>query len=417
MQNSEFFFLLERIGRERGLSSEALLESVKEALASAYKKKYNQPVEDLKVLLDEKNERLQVLVTKEVVEKVHNSGIEISLEEGKQIDKKVKLGDRIEVETDPLQFSRIAASTGKYVMMQQIVEMEKDLIYEEFKKREGEIISGTVRYRADRFILIDLGKTEGILPKREQLLARRYRQGERVRAYILRVTREPKGPRIILSQTHPDFLRRLFELEVPEIEEDIVKIRQIKREASRRAKVVVESTEEKVDAVGACVGLRGSRIKAVLRELEDERIDIIRYSEDTSTFIKNSLKPAEVVEVKLDESKKQAKVIVTDSQLSLAIGSRGENVKLAAKLTGWQIDIRSLGQIIEETTFLKHLTGVGEKTLVSLREAGFLTKKDILRGGVEALCKVKGIGAKTAEKILEETSQANQKPEEPEGED
>ncbi len=173
--------------------------------------------------------------------------------------------------------------------------------------------------------------------------------------------------------------------------------------------------EEKVDAVGACVGLRGSRIKAVLRELEDERIDIIRYSEDTATFIKNSLKPAEVVEVKLDESKKEAKAIVTDNQLSLAIGSRGENVKLAAKLTGWQIDIRSLGQIIEEVTFLKRLTGVGEKTLLSLREAGFLTKKDILRGGVEGLCKVKGIGAKTAEKILEKTSHADQKSEEPKG--
>lgn len=416
MQNSEFFLLLERVGRERGLSSEALLKTVKEALASAYKKRYNLPMEDLKVVLDEKDERLQVLVTKQVVEKVDNPGIEISLEEGKKIDKQIELGDKIEIETDPFQFSRIAASTGKHVMMQQIVEMEKDQVYEEFKKKQGEIISGTVRYRADRFVLIDLGKTEGILPKREQLPTRRYRQGERVKAYILRVTREPKGPRIILSQTHPDFLRRLFELEVPEIGEDIVKIRQIKREPGRRAKVVVESVEEKVDAVGACVGLRGSRIKAVLLELDEERIDIIRYSEDASTFVKNSLKPAEVAEVKLDESKKEAKVIVTDSQLSLAIGSRGENVKLAARLTGWQIDIRSLGQIAEEAVFLKQLTGIGDKTLISLREAGFLTRKDIVRGGIEALCKVKGIGTKTGEKILEKASQVNQKSEQPEGE-
>lgn len=416
MQNSELFLLLERIGRERGLSSEALLKTVKEALASAYKKKYNQPMEDLKIVLEEKDERLQVLVTKQVVEEVDNPGIEISLEEGKKIDKKIELGDKIEIETDPFQFSRIAASTGKHVMMQQIVEMEKDLIYEEFKKKQGEIISGTVRYRADRFVLIDLGKTEGILPKREQLPTRRYRQGERVKAYILRVTREPKGPRIILSQTHPDFLRRLFELEVPEIGEDIVEIRQIKREPGRRAKIVVESMEEKVDAVGACVGLRGSRIKAVLLELDAERIDIIRYSEDASTFVKNSLKPAEVVEVKLNESKKEAKVIVTDNQLSLAIGSRGENVKLAARLTGWQIDIRSLGQITEEAIFLKQLTGIGDKTLISLREAGFLTRKDIVRGGIEALCKVKGVGTKTAGKILEKASQVNQKSEQPEGE-
>ena len=401
MQSSEFSFLLERVGRERGLSSEILLESVKEALTSAYKKKYDESPRNLRVILDEEKGKVQVLVDKEVVEKVTNSGIEISLEEAREINDKIKLGDQVKIEVNPLHFSRIAASTGKYVMMQQIVEMEKDLLYEEFKKREGEIISGTVRYKAGHFILIDLGKTEGILPAREQLLNREYRQGERIRTYILRVTREPKGPRIILSQTHPIFLKRLFELEVPEVEEGIVKIIQIKRDAGRRAKVVVESGQKKVDAVGACVGLRGSRIKAILRELEGERVDIIRYSEEPSVFIKNSLKPAEVKQVKLDEANKEAKVIVADDQLSLAIGSRGENVKLAAKLTGWQIDIRSLGQIEEESAFLRELSGVGEKTLIGLKQAGFLTHKDIIRGGIVGLCKVSGIGPKLAEKIFD----------------
>jgi len=401
MQSSEFSFLLERVGRERGLSSEILLESVKEALTSAYKKKYDESPRNLRVILDEEKGKVQVLVDKEVVEKVTNPGIEISLEEAREINDKIKLGDQVKIEVNPLHFSRIAASTGKYVMMQQIVEMEKDLLYEEFKKREGEIISGTVRYKADHFILIDLGKTEGILPVREQLLNREYRQGERIRTYILRVTREPKGPRIILSQTHPIFLKRLFELEVPEVEEGIVKIIQIKRDAGRRAKVVVESGQKKVDAVGACVGLRGSRIKAILRELEGERVDIIRYSEEPSVFIKNSLKPAEVKQVKLDEANKEAKVIVADDQLSLAIGSRGENVKLAAKLTGWQIDIRSLGQIEEESAFLRELSGVGEKTLIGLKQAGFLTHKDIIRGGIVGLCKVSGIGPKLAEKIFD----------------
>ncbi|MCK4522545.1 transcription termination/antitermination protein NusA, partial [Candidatus Aerophobetes bacterium] len=342
------------------------------------------------------------------VEKVTNSGTEISLEEAREINDKIKLGDQVKIEVNPFHFSRIAASTGKYVMMQQIVEMEKDLLYEEFKKREGEIISGTVRYKADHFILIDLGKTEGILPVREQLLNREYRQGERIRTYILRVTREPKGPRIILSQTHPIFLKRLFELEVPEVEEGIVKIIQIKRDAGRRAKVVVESGQKKVDAVGACVGLRGSRIKAILRELEGERVDIIRYSEEPSVFIKNSLKPAEVKQVKLDEANKEAKVIVADDQLSLAIGSRGENVKLAAKLTGWQIDIRSLGQIEEESAFLRELSGIGEKTLIGLKQAGFLTHKDIIRGGIEGLCKVSGIGPKLAEKIFNRAKEISQ---------
>lgn len=408
MQSSEFFFLLERVGRERGLSSEILLESVKEALTSAYKKKYDESPRNLRVILDEEKGKVQVLVDKEVVEKVTNSGIEISLEEAREINDKIKLGDQVKIEVNPFHFSRIAASTGKYVMMQQIVEMEKDLLYEEFKKREGEIISGTVRYKADHFILIDLGKTEGILPVREQLLNREYRQGERIRTYILRVTREPKGPRIILSQTHPIFLKRLFELEVPEVEEGIVKIIQIKRDAGRRAKVVVESGQKKVDAVGACVGLRGSRIKAILRELEGERVDIIRYSEEPSVFIKNSLKPAEVKQVKLDEANKEAKVIVADDQLSLAIGSRGENVKLAAKLTGWQIDIRSLGQIEEESAFLRELSGVGEKTLIGLKQAGFLTHKDIIRGGIEGLCKVSGIGPKLAEKIFDRAKEISQ---------
>ncbi len=408
MQSSEFFFLLERVGRERGLSSEILLESVKEALTSAYKKKYDESPRNLRVILDEEKGKVQVLVDKEVVEKVTNSGIEISLEEAREINGKIKLGDQVKIEVNPFHFSRIAASTGKYVMMQQIVEMEKDLLYEEFKKREGEIISGTVRYKADHFILIDLGKTEGILPVREQLLNREYRQGERIRTYILRVTREPKGPRIILSQTHPIFLKRLFELEVPEVEEGIVKIIQIKRDAGRRAKVVVESGQKRVDAVGACVGLRGSRIKAILRELEGERVDIIRYSEETSVFIKNSLKPAEVKQVKLDEANKEAKVIVADDQLSLAIGSHGENVKLAAKLTGWQIDIRSLGQIEEESAFLRELSGIGEKTLIGLKQAGFLTHKDIIRGGIEGLCKVSGIGPKLAEKIFNRAKEISQ---------
>ena len=400
MQDSEFFFLLDRIGRERGLSLDTLLESVKEALSSAYKKKYNQPAVDLRVVVDEAQARVQVMVTKEIVKKIENPSREISLEEARRIDKKLSLGDQVEVEIDPVQFSRIAASTGKYVMMQQIVEVEKDMIYEEFKKKEGQMISGTVRYRADHFVLIDLGRTEGIIPEREQLANRKYRQGERVRAYILRVTREPKGPRIILSQTHPNFLEKLFELEVPEVGEGIVRVREIKRDAGRRAKVVVESKEEKVDPVGACVGVRGSRIKAILIELEGERVDIIRHSEDPAMFVRNSLKPAEVLEVKLDEASRRAKVIVADDQLSLAIGSGGENVKLAAKLTGWQIDIRSVGQIKEEAAFLKDLPGVGEKIVESLKQYGFLTAKDIVREGTEGLLKVPGIGPKIVQKIF-----------------
>jgi len=405
MQGGEFFSLLENIRRERGLSREALIKSLEEAMTSAYRKKYGYSPRNLRIILNEKEEKVSLVVTKEVVDEVKNPGREISLEEAREKYKTVNVGDEVDVEVNPFHFSRIAASTGKYVMMQQIVERERDLLYEEFKKREGEIISGTVRYQTNHFVLIDLGKVEGILPGREQLPGKRYGQGERVKAYILRVTREPKGPRIVLSQTHPNFLRKLFEMEVPEIEEGIVKIRDVKRDPGRRAKVVVESKEKKVDAVGACVGLRGSRIKVILRDLEGEKIDIIRYSEDPAVFIKNSLKPAEIMEVKIDEAARRAKVIVPDNQLSLAIGSNGENVKLAAKLTGWQIDIRSIGQTEEERAFLKTIPGIGEKTLASLEQAGFLAAKDIIRGGIEGLCRVQGIGPKTAKKILEKAKE------------
>ncbi len=405
MQSNEFFSLMENIGREKGFSPGMLVECVKEALTSAYKKKYGSPPQDLQVTMEKKEKKFEILVNKLVVEKVKNSGREISLEEAKKINEMAQIGDKIKIEMDPFHFSRIAASTGKYVMMQQIAEREKDLIYKEFKEREGEIISGTMRYQGNHFILVDLGKIEGILPEREQLPRRKYKQGERVKGYILRVVRESKGPRVILSQTHPNFLRRLFEIEVPEIGEEIVKIREIKRDPGRRAKVVVESKDEKIDPVGSCVGLRGSRIKAILRELEGERIDIIRYNDNPTIFIKNSLKPAEIREVKIDEAKKKAKVIVSDDQLSIAIGSNGENVKLAAKLTGWQLDIRSTGEVEKEVVFLKSLYGIGEKTLLSLKEAGFLTAKDILRGGIEGLCKVKGIGPRIAEKIIKKVQE------------
>jgi len=409
MESKELISVLESIQRERGISQSTLLEGIREALFSAYKKKYSCPPRDLQVVLDEKKDQLKVFVKKLVVKNVKNSAVEISMEDALKINPDVKINDEVEVEVNPLDFSRIAASTGKYVMMQQIVEREKDKLYEEFKKKEGSLISGTVRYRTDKFILVDLGKLEGIIPERETLPSRGYRQGERVLVYVMRVTREPKGPHIVLSQTHPNFLRRLFEMEVPEIEEGIVKIRQVKREPGKRAKVVVESRDERIDPVGACVGLRGSRIKAVLREIGPEKIDIIKYSSDPAEFIKNALKPAEIYQVKVDPDKKEAKVIVKDEQLSLAIGANGENVKLAAKLTGWQIDIRSVGQIERESAFLRSIPGVGEKTLVSLRESGFLTLKDILRGGVNNLARIEGIGPKMAEKIFKRAKELMEK--------
>jgi len=405
MENAELISALESIQRERGITKDTLLEGVKEALYFAYKKKYSCPPRELWVNLDEGKGEFKVFVKKLVVKKVKNKAVEVLLEDAQKINPEIKIEDEIEIEVDPLDFSRVAASTGKYVMMQQIVEKEKDKFYEEFKEREGELVSGTVQYKTEYFILVDLGKMEGILPERETFPNKSYKQGERILAYIMRVTREPKGPHIVLSQTHPNFLRLLFEMEVPEISEGIVKVEQIKRDPGRRAKVVVRSNDEKIDPVGACVGLRGSRIKAILREMSTEKIDIIKYSPNVAEFIKNALKPAEIHQVRVDAEKKEAKVIVTDDQLSLTIGANGENVKLVAKLTGWQIDIRSLGQIEREEVFLQNLPGIGLKTLISLREHGFLTLKDIVRGGLEKLVEVEGIGSRTAQRILEKAQE------------
>ncbi len=405
MENAELISALESIQRERGITKDTLLEGVKEALYFAYKKKYSCPPRELWVNLDEGKGEFKVFVKKLVVKKVKNKAVEVLLEDAQKINPEIKIEDEIEIEVDPLDFSRVAASTGKYVMMQQIVEKEKDKFYEEFKEREGELVSGTVQYKTEYFILVDLGKMEGILPERETFPNKSYKQGERILAYIMRVTREPKGPHIVLSQTHPNFLRLLFEMEVPEISEGIVKVEQIKRDPGRRAKVVVRSNDEKIDPVGACVGLRGSRIKAILREMSTEKIDIIKYSPNVAEFIKNALKPAEIHQVRVDAEKKEAKVIVTDDQLSLTIGANGENVKLVAKLTGWQIDIRSLGQIEREEILLQNLPGIGSKTLISLREHGFLTLKDIVRGGLEKLVEVEGIGSRTAQRILEKAQE------------
>lgn len=402
MPERELFSLLKQVAAERGVPVEALVESIQDALSSAYKKKYGRLPLKLRLYLDEEKGKLEVYVTKKVMEKVSNPGAEILLEEARKVNPDCVVGEEIEVLMNPSEFSRIAARTGKNVMFQELSETEKDMLYEEFKKKEGEIVTGTVHYAGKDYILIDLGKTEGIVPRRERMPRKKYAQGELVKAYVLEVTRRPKGPRIILSQTHPNFLRKLFELEVPEIEEGIVTIKDIKREPGRRAKVVVESHDERIDPVGTCVGLRGSRIKVILRELEGEKIDVIKYSDDPAIFIKNSLKPAQVREVLLNQEEKRAKVIVSDEELSLAIGNQGENVRLASKLTGWQIDVRSLGQIEREEDFLKKIPGIGEKTLEALKEAGLLTLKDILRGGKKELLKVPGVGEKIAEKILGE---------------
>lgn len=345
--NVEFIEALDQIEKEKGISKETLIEAIEAALKSAYKKNFGS-AQNVKIKVDGDTGEVKVFAQKKVVEEADNDLLEISLEEAKQINKKYQVGDVIEIEVTPKRFGRIAAQTAKQVVVQRIREAERNIIYNEFAGRETDIVTGLVQRIMNNHVFIDLGKTEAILAPSEQMPNEDYKQGERIKTYILEVKKTTKGPQILVSRTHPGLVKRLFELEVPEIHEGIVEIKAIAREAGSRTKIAVHSREENVDPVGACVGPKGARVQAVVNELKGEKIDIIKWSKNPEEFIANTLSPAKVLKVYADKEQKVAKVIVEDYQLSLAIGKEGQNARLAAKLTGWKIDIKSRSQVDDE---------------------------------------------------------------------
>ena len=365
--NGELLAIVDSLEREKGIEKEVLLQAIEAAILSAARK-------------GSENE-------KEITVEIDRSSGEI----------------KVMVEGAPLPtdaFGRIAAQAAKQVVTQKIREAEKEVIYNEYKERTGNLISGLVHRFHGKDIIIDLGKTEGILPYREQSRREEYRQGDRVRAYLLDVKKAPRGPEIILSRTHPELVRKLFEIEVPEIHERIVEIKSVSRDPGERTKIAVWSNDEKVDAVGACVGVKGQRVKNIVHELSGEKIDIVRWSMDIGEYIKAALSPAEVLDIQLTERKKTALVIVDDDQLPLAIGKGGQNVRLASKLMKWRIDVRKISQLREKKKLtLTDMEGAGPKTAVSLVEAGFKTIEDVAKASLEDLVKVPGIGKKKAETI------------------
>ncbi|HTL71475.1 MAG TPA: transcription termination factor NusA [Candidatus Eisenbacteria bacterium] len=391
--STELLTVLENIEREKGISRQVLIESVEAALVSAAKKVLHDKDKDVTVKIDVETGKIRIL------------------SDGKEIVSS--------------EFGRIAAQTAKQVIFQKIREAERDVIFNEFNGKADSITSGTV-YRFEKgALLVDLGKTEGVLPKREMSPRDSYRQGDSIRAYILEVNKTVKGPQIVLSRNHPGFVKCLFELEVPEVAEGMVEIRSVSREPGDRTKIAVWSKNDKVDCVGACVGIRGSRVKGVVKELQGEKIDIVRWSEDIEEFVKAALSPAEVASVKiLSREEKKVEVVVGDDQLSLAIGKNGQNVRLASKLTGWSIDIRSkkdmakekleeaLGggggetadapdaETVSSDASIESLPGVGPKLAESLAAAGYKTAGDLQAAAEEDLLKVKGLGKKTLEKIM-----------------
>lgn len=345
--NQDFIDALHEIEKEKGISADIIFEALESALISSYKKNFGSAQN---VLVDMNKESGKVLVysTKDVVEVVEDSCLEISIDDAKKLSDKHQIGDLIKIEITPKDFGRIAAQTAKQVVIQRIKDAERDVIYDDFINRENEIITGLIQRISKNNVFIDLGKTEGILPPVEQIEGEVYEQGDRLKLMIIEVKKTTKGPQIVLSRSHPGLVKRLFELEIPEINDGVVEVFSIAREAGARTKIAVYSKDPDVDPLGACVGFKGSRVRAIVDELHGEKIDIVVWSKDIAEFIGNSLSPSKVVKVIVNEKEKSALVVVPDYQLSLAIGKEGQNARLAAKLTNWKIDIRSESQYEEK---------------------------------------------------------------------
>ena len=346
--NKEFFEALEELSVEKGINKDYLLDAIESALVTAYKKNFNSQ-ENVKIVIDEEKASIKVYSLKEVVEEVFDPAIEISVEAAQQYKRRAEIGDIVEVEITPKDFGRISAQTAKQVIVQKIREAEREIVFSEYSDRQGEIVSGLVQKVDKNVMIVDLGKIEGIMTANEQIEGEEYHVNDKIKAYVLEVQKNSKGvPQMLISRTHPGFVKRLFELEIPEIYEGLIEIKNIVREAGSRTKIAVYSKDMNIDPVGSCVGPRGIRIQNILNELKNEKIDVVEWSEDPVQYIASALSPATVLAVDINQDEMSSKVVVPDNQLSLAIGKDGQNARLSAKLTGWKIDIKSESQIKEE---------------------------------------------------------------------
>ena len=408
-EKSELIPVLEQIERDKGIKKDDILKMIEQALVSAYKKHSGKMV-NLEARINPETAEVQAFLIKKVVATVTNDNIEIDLASAQKIEPQAKLDEDVRIPVITEDFSRIAAQTAKQVIIQKIRENERQSILEEYHAKEGTLVGGTVHRFVEHNIIIDLGKTEGILPVREQVRRERFSIGERVKILVLKVEKGTRGPKILLSRSHPLVVQRLFEQEVPEVYEKMVEVIEVVREPGFRAKVAVKSNNPKIDPVGACVGVKGSRVRPIIDELRGERIDLIAWSSDASKYIAASLSPAKVISVNIvNEPEKQAEIVVSDDMLSLAIGKSGQNARLAARLTGWHIDIKSETQrkeavqerVAHSAEELGKLEGVGPKTIDILIKGGWGSIEKLSRAKPDDLTVLRSVGEKTAVKIIE----------------
>ena len=407
---SEIKRVVDQVSRDKGIEKQILVKAIEEALKAAAKKKYGNKIE-IEIQYSEETGEIEVFQFKEVVDVVTDGITQISVEEGHKLDPECEIGDSMGTKMDTTTFGRIAAQSAKQVIIQKMKDAEKNAVYSSFIDRRGEIINGIVqRIEHSGDIVVNLGQTEGVLPAREQVPKETYRRGDRIRALLSEVLQDSRGPQVVLSRTKSNFLINLFKTEVPEISEGIVTIMGAAREPGVRSKIAVSSNDSDIDPVGACVGMKGSRVQNVVKELKGEKIDIIPWHVDSAKYVCNALSPAEIKRVIIDEDNHAMEVIVPDESLSIAIGKRGQNVRLASKLTGWNLDVQSESHYNEALKngydSLISLPGVGINLANSLIEKGFTSAGEISTASVSDLTQIKGIAREKAEKLIRSAAEA-----------
>ncbi|MFM8313044.1 MAG: transcription termination factor NusA [Deltaproteobacteria bacterium] len=404
---SELGRVIEQVEKDKSIDKAILIEALESALVMAAKKKYGIDKE-IEAHFNEELGEIELFQFKTVVEQVDDDGTEISYEEAKELDPDVSAGDSIGVKLDTNQFGRIAAQTAKQVIIQKVRDAERDIIYNEFNIRKGEVVHGECRRVEKGCVVVNLGRTDAILPTREQIPGESFRPHDRVVGYLIDVQQTPRGPKIVLSRTCPELLIQLFKQEVPEVNEGIVQIKSAAREPGMRAKIAVVSTDPDVDPVGACVGVKGSRVQNVVQELRGEKIDIVPWEEDETRFVCNALAPAEVIKVRVDEDNHSMDIVVADNQLSLAIGKRGQNVKLASMLTGWKLDIVSESKMSQRQDdakeLLKIIEGVNDTLAQSLYQYGF-TMEQLANNDVAVIATVPGFNEEKAKEVQDKAKE------------